>query len=177
MNVPQREEDRLFPVYAEHLSKYDPEIMSETLYILIESWDKGKLPTVGEIIEQYKLLVTKKQRQRRPNPEPEATTTANLFWETFKACKKAGITDINEIADKLQKMTGTEPIKTTCTDNVCDGKGFLVAIRKDDAGKCETLFRCKCNNVAKIEMWDYQKDFLIIKGLAEKPAVNEETPF
>lgn len=159
----------LIPVYEESLSKYDFGLMSENLLNMVETWvsENNRIPSVANVIEQYRILKSRKQGVKRRNPEPQAVKAAAKFWGEYKRCRESGINDAAVIAKYLQKLFGSDMTRSVCKHNFCDGKGWVVAVRRDDPYRSETIFNCRCAENVTIKEWDGDKDYKIIKGLSD----------
>ena len=168
----EKQEDRIAPAYSKSLIKYDFETMVEVLTFLSDAWDSSQLPSVAEIVQQYKILKSRVKRIRESTEkaaEPQKAARSVDFWEEYNRCRAAGMEDLNVIAQYLVKISGSTTLpEKVCPNSFCDGNGYVVAARVDDKNKSEVLFTCKCNFKPAIEPWDYPSGFEIVRGVKNR---------
>lgn len=161
------------PFYSSRLLQESrTDLIVRAIMDLGDSWtsDKYNCPTVGDILAKYKILKYREANQYRPRNDLKATEVSQLFHSEFEKCKEDGITDINEMSEIIMKKIGGDKVKKSkCKLNFCDGKGNLIAIKKDDPYSSEYLLYCKCVDKidGSISVWDNNNEYKIIKGQSD----------
>ena len=132
----------------------------------MDNWDSSYLPTVPQIKAQYKIY-NYRSKEKVKKRDIGAETAAKKFKEAYADCIKAGMDNLNDIAKYLESVFSDHKrkFKSTCQNNFCDGNKWIVAVKKNDPMKSEVLFTCKCQIHSKVDSWNEQPGYTIIKGL------------